>query len=209
MLVRTETGSASAVGAAAAPAAGSVPSDLSSAFPGGSLLARDQLRIYLAQLQHPSLKNLRWSKSRHNPEILPLSSREERNQPPCLGDYRNSFREGQTDPPSSVGGRTPLPAPLPVLFWPLEDAGGPGRTQALPQPLGAPAPEGGPGTASAFVLARPGPHLALLSLHALSSRAQLSLLWPSLDTERSAEVCFYFPFPRLLLSQEQEVLGKL
>ena len=63
--------------------------------------------------------------------------------------------------------------------------------------------------ACAFVLARPRPHLALLSLHALSSRAQLSLLWPSLDTERSAEVCFYFPFPRLLLSQEQEVLGKL
>lgn len=50
--------------------------------------------------------------------------------------------------------------------------------------LHAPEPEGGLGIPSAFPLAGPRPHLALLSLHALASWAQLSLLRPSLDTER-------------------------
>lgn len=71
----------------------------------------------------------------------------------------------------------------------------------------APEPEGGLGTPSAFALAGPRPQPPLLSPHARWSWAQLVVLRPSLDTER--EICFHFPFPRLLLSREREVLGKL
>lgn len=79
-------------------------------------------------------------------------------------------------------------------------------TLSISPPCG-PEPEGGLGIPPAFAPAGPRAHLALLSLPAL-------LLGPSCHCHgqaltRGGEVCFYFPFLRLLLSQEQEVMGKL
>lgn len=114
-----------AIRATPVPAVGSFPSDLSLAFPVGPLFTHDQLRIHLPQSRQ-SISHLKWNESRRNPQFLPLSSSEERDQPSCLGDNRDSLREwqGRQSHPSSMGAG--LPSPHHPAF-----SSGPERAQTL------------------------------------------------------------------------------
>lgn len=89
---------------------------------------------------------------------------------------------GQDSPPSPLLRPSEETGPgrkLPLLSF----QNGPASFHAPPWPPSALEPEGGLGISSAFALAGPRPHRASLSLGALLTWAQLSLLRPSLDTE--------------------------
>lgn len=153
------------------------------------LFTRDQLRSHLPWSLHLFLKNLKLSKSCHNPPDSPfeLLIRKKWDQVPRLGKNKNGLEKrklfpcvcGQDSPLSLVpafrGGRPWPQAALGCLY-----------RMSLSHSvfsLNAPEPEGGLGIPSAFFLAGPRPHFALLNFHLLLRWAQLSLLWPNLDME--------------------------